>query len=123
MPDWDAEVAVDEALVRELVDDQFPELDASSARLLGEGWDNAVWVVEEAWAFRFPRRQIAIPGVERELGVLPQLGPLVQVPIPVPVFIGQRSERFPCRSSEPGCFQATRLPMRSSTTRPGSRLA
>jgi aminoglycoside phosphotransferase (APT) family kinase protein len=95
MPDWDAEVVIDEALVRALLSEQFPELDAASARLLGEGWDNAVWVVEETWAFRFPRRQIAIPGVRRELAVLPRLGPLVQVPIPVPVFVGQQSERFP----------------------------
>ena len=33
----------------------------------GEGWDNSVWLVEEQWAFRFPRRAIAMPGVEREL--------------------------------------------------------
>lgn len=94
MPDWDAEVVIDEALVRELVGDQFPELDASSARLLGEGWDNAVWVVEETWAFRFPRRQIAIPGVRRELALLPTLAPLLSIPIPVPTFVGRPSERF-----------------------------
>ena len=63
MPEWDADIVVDEALVRALLAEQFPELDASSARLLGEGWDNSVWVVEERWAFRFPRREIAIPGV------------------------------------------------------------
>ncbi len=54
MPEWDPDVEVGEALVRALVAEQFPELDAASARLLGEGWDNSVWVVEEAWAFRFP---------------------------------------------------------------------
>ena len=95
MPDWDAEVTIDGALVRALVEEQFPTLDATSARLVGEGWDNAVWVVEERWAFRFPRRAIAIPGVERELSVLPRLAPLLEVPIPVPSFVGQRSERYP----------------------------
>jgi aminoglycoside phosphotransferase (APT) family kinase protein len=95
MPDWDAEVAVDDALVRALLAEQFPELDASSARLLGEGWDNSVWVVEERWAFRFPRRDIAIPGVERELAVLPALAPRLQVPIPVPEFVGRPSDRYP----------------------------
>jgi aminoglycoside phosphotransferase (APT) family kinase protein len=95
MPDWDAEVSIDAALVRALLTEQFAELDASSARLLGEGWDNAVWVVEETWAFRFPRRQIAIPGVRRELAVLPTLAPLLSIPIPVPTFVGQQSERFP----------------------------
>ena len=94
MPVWDAEVAIDEALVRALLAEQFSELDASSARLLGEGWDNSVWVVEEEWAFRFPRREIAIPGVERELALLSRLAPLLPVPIPVPTFIGRPSDRF-----------------------------
>jgi aminoglycoside phosphotransferase (APT) family kinase protein len=93
--DWDAEVVIDEALVRALLGDQFPKLDASSARLLGEGWDNAVWMVEERWAFRFPRRAIALPGVEREIGLLPRLAPLLPVRIPVPTFAGKPSERFP----------------------------
>ena len=94
MAEWDAEVEIDEALVRALLGEQFPELDASSARLLGEGWDNAVWVVEETWAFRFPRREIAIPGVERELAVLPRLAPLLPTPIPEPRFVGVASARF-----------------------------
>jgi aminoglycoside phosphotransferase (APT) family kinase protein len=95
VPEWDAEVVVDEGLVHALLAEQFPELDASSAQLLGEGWDNSVWVVEERWAFRFPRRGIAIPGVERELAVLPALAPLLPVPIPVPRFVGEPSDRFP----------------------------
>ena len=95
MPEWDAEVAIDEELVRALLRDQFPELDAGSATWLGEGWDNAVWIVEEQWAFRFPRRRIAIPGVERELAVLSRLAPLLPAPIPEPRFVGTPSQRFP----------------------------
>ena len=95
MPEWDAEVVVDEPLVRALLHEQFPQLDASSARLLGEGWDNSVWTVEERWAFRFPRRRIAIPGVLREIALLPALAPLLPVPIPAPVFVGEPNDRFP----------------------------
>ena len=95
MPEWDPDVVVDEALVRALLGEQFPQLDASSARLLDEGWDNSVWVVEEQWAFRFPRREIAIPGVERELSVLPRLAPQLPVPIPGPRFVGRPSDGFP----------------------------
>jgi aminoglycoside phosphotransferase (APT) family kinase protein len=94
MAEWDAEVVVDESTVRALLAEQFPELDAASARLLGEGWDNSVWVVEERWAFRFPRRAVAIPGIERELVALPRLAPLLPVPIPVPRFIGVPNDRF-----------------------------
>jgi aminoglycoside phosphotransferase (APT) family kinase protein len=93
--DWDADVVVDEALVSSLLGAQFPELDASSARLLAEGWDYSVWAVEERWAFRFPRREVAIPGVEREIDVLPRLAPLLAVPLPRPLFVGAPSARFP----------------------------
>jgi aminoglycoside phosphotransferase (APT) family kinase protein len=95
VPDWEPEVVVDAALVRALLAEQFPDLDASSARPIGEGWDNAVWVVEETWAFRFPRRQIAIPGVGREIAVLPRRAPHHSVPIPEPRFVGVPSDRFP----------------------------
>jgi aminoglycoside phosphotransferase (APT) family kinase protein len=95
MAEWDADVLIDEPLVRALLGEQFPELDAGSARLLGTGWDNSVWVIEERWAFRFPHRAIAIPGVERELAVLPLLAPLLPVAISEPRFVGVTSDRFP----------------------------
>lgn len=95
MAHWDAEIVLDEALVRALLCEQFPDLDASSARRLGEGWDNSVWVVEEQWAFRFPRRETAVPGLGREIDVLPRLAPLLPAPIPAPTFVGRPSDRFP----------------------------
>jgi aminoglycoside phosphotransferase (APT) family kinase protein len=95
VPEWEAEVDVDETLVRSLLREQFPELEASSALLIGHGWDNSVWLVDEAWAFRFPRRAIAIPGVEREIAVLPSLAPLLPVPVPEPRFVGVPSGLFP----------------------------
>ena len=39
MPEWEAEIAIDEALVRTLLSDQFPELDAVSARPLVDWGD------------------------------------------------------------------------------------
>ena len=95
MPQWDAEVTIDGELVRALLGEQFPELDASSARRLGEGWDNSAWVVEEAWVFRFPRRAIAVPLVEREIAVLSQLAPLLSLPVPEPVFVGRPRTSYP----------------------------
>lgn len=86
---------MDEDLVRRLVGGQFPELELRSLRLLAEGWDNAVWVVDETWAFRFPRRAIAVPLAERELAVLPLVAPLLPVPVPVPIFLGRPAERYP----------------------------
>jgi aminoglycoside phosphotransferase (APT) family kinase protein len=39
--------------------------------------------VNERYAFRFPRRAIAIPGIEREIAVLPKLAQLPQPEAPV----------------------------------------
>ncbi len=44
--------------------------------------------VGQIWCFRFPRRAIALAGVRRELAWLPQLAPLLPLPIPVPEFQG-----------------------------------
>jgi hypothetical protein len=66
-----------------------------SLRPLAEGWDNAVWVVDEQYAFRFPRREIAIPGVELELAVLPKLAQLLPLPVPDPFFRGRPAEGYP----------------------------
>ena len=92
---WSAEVTVDEDLARRLIATQFPQVELGSMRLLGEGWDNTVWLVDERWAFRFPRRAIAVAGVEREMDVLPRLAPLLPLPIPVPVHRGRPADGYP----------------------------
>lgn len=94
MPVWSAEVVVDEGLARRLLA-QFPELRLEWLRPLAEGWDNAVWVVDERYAFRFPRREVAIRGVELELAILPKLAPLLPLPIPDPIFQGRPAEGYP----------------------------
>ena len=60
MPEWSAEVTVDEPLARRLIAEQFPDLALDSLTLLGEGWDNTVWLVDAQWVFRFPRRTTSI---------------------------------------------------------------
>ncbi len=94
MPSWSAELVVDEELARRLLV-QFPGLEVESLRPFAEGWDYTIWLVNEAWAFRFPRREIAVPGVRREIGVLPELAPLLPIRVPEPVFVGEPAEGFP----------------------------
>jgi aminoglycoside phosphotransferase (APT) family kinase protein len=92
--EWSAEVAIDAALVRRVLGEQFAELELGTVRLLGEGWDNSVWLVDERWVFRFPRREIAVPAVERQVALLPRLAPYLPLPIPQPVFAGRPGEDF-----------------------------
>jgi len=92
---WAAETHVTEELAGRLVAEQFPPLPERSVTLLSEGWDYAVHLVDEAWTFRFPRREVVVAGTERELSVLPQLGRLLPVPVPIPVHVGRPGELFP----------------------------
>src|SRR5690349_14249646 len=87
LPRWAAERHVDVERAAELVGCAFPALRGRPVVALAEGWDNTVVLVDETWAFRFPRRSIALPGFHRELAVLPGISPLVPLPIPVPVLI------------------------------------
>jgi aminoglycoside phosphotransferase (APT) family kinase protein len=95
MQEWRPEVVVGADWARRLIGTQFPELERCSLRLLGEGWDNTVWLAGERWVFRFPRRAVVIPGFERELAVLPGLARRLPLPVPAPVFRGRPAEGFP----------------------------
>jgi aminoglycoside phosphotransferase (APT) family kinase protein len=44
--------------------------------------------------FRFPRREIAVPPVARQVALLPRLAPFLPLPIPQPAFVGQPSGEF-----------------------------
>jgi aminoglycoside phosphotransferase (APT) family kinase protein len=93
--EWSAEVTVEAELATRLIREQFPDVELRSIDLLGEGWDNTMWLVDEEWVFRFPRRSSVISGIENELSVLPRLAPLLPLSVPVPAFVGQPSDRFP----------------------------
>jgi aminoglycoside phosphotransferase (APT) family kinase protein len=91
---WHPEIVVDRELALELLG-QFDELEVESLVPLSEGWDRTVWVVNDRWAFGFPRRAVVVPGMERELEYLPRLAPLLPLPITCPVFVGRPSPAFP----------------------------
>ncbi len=95
MHEWSAEVVVGRDVAYRLIAGQFDALAVAELRLLSEGWDNTVWLVDRRWVFRFPRREAVVPGIEREMALLPRLAPLVPLPIPVPVFIGRPAGGYP----------------------------
>jgi aminoglycoside phosphotransferase (APT) family kinase protein len=93
MSDWAAEVAVDEQLAERLISGQFAPLPERSLAALSEGWDYAVFLVDDAWVFRFPRREVVVPGTEREIAVLPALE--VPLAVPRPEHVGVPTEAYP----------------------------
>jgi len=92
---WTAEVEVTPQFAADLLREQFPDLPAQRVTVLATGWDNTAFVVDGQWLFRFPRRRIAVPGVQREITVLSRLAPRLPLPIPDPRFVGQPSSRYP----------------------------
>jgi aminoglycoside phosphotransferase (APT) family kinase protein len=95
VPEWTPELVVDAERARALVRARFPELRAERVERLGQGWDNAAYLVDGTVVFRFPQRAIVAPLVETEIAVLPKLGPLLPVAIPVPRWIGTPDATYP----------------------------
>ncbi len=90
-----AEVAVDDGLVRRLLDEQHPDLAGLRLRLLANGWDNVVYRLGGELCVRLPRRQVAAVLVEHEQRWLPQLAPRLSLPIPAPLRVGAPADGYP----------------------------
>lgn len=93
--EWTADREISVTQAAGLIAVQFPQLAGLPVHPLAAGWDNSVFAVGNVWAFRFPRREIALSGVRRELELLPRLAPLLPLPVPVPEFVGEPAEGFP----------------------------
>jgi aminoglycoside phosphotransferase (APT) family kinase protein len=89
------ELDVDEALVRELLAEQHPDLADRSLTRVAHGWDNVTFRLGDDMAVRLPGRAAAAPLVEHEQRWLPVLAPELPVPVPVPVRVGRPGARFP----------------------------
>ncbi|MFX3618824.1 MAG: phosphotransferase [Sporolactobacillus sp.] len=86
IPLWKAEHAVTGALAKKLIDAQFPQLAPAVIEFLGKGYDNTVFLVNQNYVFRFPRRQIAVKLLKTELRLLPVLAGVLPLPTGIPLF-------------------------------------
>lgn len=91
---WLAQKSISCEEARALIENQFPELEPVELELIGEGWDNRVFQVNQNLTFRFPRRQVAVELIETEGELLPTIAPYLPTPIPVPQYYGQPTEDF-----------------------------
>jgi aminoglycoside phosphotransferase (APT) family kinase protein len=49
---------------------------------LDDGWDFKVLLVEDEWIVRWPRHELAVEEIEKEVALLPALAPLLPVAVP-----------------------------------------
>lgn len=92
---WSADVTITTRLVIHLLEEQFPMLAPVAVEPFGEGWDNALYLVNHSYVFRFPRRGVAAPLQQMENELLPRLAPVLPIPIPNPRWMGQATVRYP----------------------------
>jgi aminoglycoside phosphotransferase (APT) family kinase protein len=93
--EWESEFDVDEQLARRLISSQFPQLQGAPVARFGAGMDNVAYLVADRYVFRFPRRTVVVPLLEREERILPLIADRVPLPIPFPQFVGKPDFGYP----------------------------
>jgi len=87
---------IDTALVRRLLDEQFPQLAAMPVRPVETGGhDNRTFRLGDALCVRLPSGAAYAPHVRIEQTWLPFLAPRLPLPVPVPVGRGRPGAGFP----------------------------
>src|SRR5580698_6157438 len=90
------EIEIDEALVRRLLAEQFPEwVDLPVRRIEPAGTVNAIFRLGNEFSVRLSRRQGPTEPGGKEFDWLPMLAPLLPVEVPIPVAQGRPSGEYP----------------------------
>jgi aminoglycoside phosphotransferase (APT) family kinase protein len=92
----DAEVLVDDRLVRRLVETQFPQwADRTLDRVQSTGTDNIIYRLGDDLGLRLPRIHWAVAQVDVEWDWLPFLESQLPVPVPTPLAKGEPGIGYP----------------------------
>ena len=90
------EVEVDDATVRGLLSEQFPQWsDLPLRRIPDSGTDNAIYRLGDEMGIRLPRIQSAVPQIDKECRWLGRLAEHLPVPVPVPIGSGKPGHGYP----------------------------
>ena len=91
---------IDVALVRRLVDAQFPQwMDLAVREVANGGWDNRTFHLGERMIVRLPRAAAYAAQVDKEQRWLPRLAPLLPLSIPATIAIGEPADGYPWKWS------------------------
>ena len=89
-------LTIETALVRGLVDRQFPDWADQPVRPVERnGWDNSTFRLGDDKKVRLPTAASYVPQVEKEWRYLPRLAPLLSLPIPAPLALGRPAVGYP----------------------------
>ncbi|MFE0015618.1 aminoglycoside phosphotransferase family protein [Mesorhizobium sp. NPDC059054] len=89
-------VEIDKALVRRLIDTQFPQWAHLPIRKVEPGgWDNRTFLLGDEMSVRLPSAGGYAAQVASEQHWLPKLAPRLPLPIPAPLALGKPGEGYP----------------------------
>ncbi|MFK4106107.1 aminoglycoside phosphotransferase family protein [Streptomyces sp. NPDC019531] len=91
----DTEIEITADLVRDLLQEQHPDLAGLAIREVVGGWGNQMWRLGDELAVRMQRMDPTPELQLKERRWLPVLAPRLPLPVPTPVRFGEPSERFP----------------------------
>ena len=89
------DLVIDEALVRSMLEEQHPDLAGLELREVVGGWGNQMWRLGGDLAVRIPRTEDGSEPLAKEYQWVPRLPEGLPLPVPKPVRLGERSDRFP----------------------------
>jgi aminoglycoside phosphotransferase (APT) family kinase protein len=92
---WDADLHLAPEQAAELIARRFPELAPVRLELMGNGWDNTAYRVNETLVFRFPRRTWAAQLLENESRIMPRLAPELPLPVTAPTYVAPADDEYP----------------------------
>ncbi len=90
-----AEIAIDVALVKTLLQSQHPDLVDATLEPVACGWDNAIFRLGDPLCVRLPRRAASAALLVNEQRWLPELKERLPLPIPAPIRIGHPWADYP----------------------------
>jgi aminoglycoside phosphotransferase (APT) family kinase protein len=89
------EVEIGPALVRRLLEAQFPRwADLPISPVEPRGTDNALYRLGSDMVVRLPRRERTVLTLEKELAWLPRIAPFLPLPVPTPLATGAPTEEY-----------------------------
>jgi aminoglycoside phosphotransferase (APT) family kinase protein len=91
---WSPEVVLTSEEAKKRIEEQFPELKPVTIFEIGKGFDNTVFLVNEKYIFRFPRKEVAVQLQSIENQLLPLLVKQLSMKIPEPIYFGKATESF-----------------------------
>jgi aminoglycoside 2''-phosphotransferase len=84
----------DFALIKTIIEKNFPDFDVHSATKLGEGWMSEVFEINHEWAFRFAKNQKGSRDLEKEIRFLPHLHATISFNVPEFKYVGKQDNHL-----------------------------